>query len=220
MLARDLITDSIPPLKTSDTGEKALLWMDEFKVRHLPIVNNVEFLGLISDTDILDMNTPEEPLGNHKLSLTRPFVIQNQHIYEVIKLIASLKLSLVPVLDNKQKYLGIIPLNDLIQNFAKIAAIHDAGGLIILELNVNDYSLSEIGQIVESNDAKILSSYVTSHTDSTKLELTIKINKTNISDILQTFNRYNYTVTASYYLDEFEEDFNDRLEFLMNYINT
>lgn len=219
MIAKDLISDTVPPLKITDTGVKALGWMDEFKVHHLPIVNNTEFIGLISDSDILDINTPEKPLGNLKLSLKRPFVTHFQHIYEIIKLIASLKLSLVPVLDDKQNFLGIILLNHIIQNFSKVAAIQEAGGLIVLELNVNDYTLSEIGQIVESNDAKILSSYITSHSDSTKLELTLKINKTNLSDILQTFNRYNYIVKASYHQSDFAEDFKDRLEFLMNYIN-
>ena len=219
MLAKDLISDTIPPLKVSDTGVKALSWMDEFKVRHLPVVNNIEFLGLISESDILDLNSPKKPLGNLKLSLKRPFVTHDQHIYEVIKLISALKLTLVPVLNDKQDYLGIIPLNHLFQNFAKMASITGTGSLIVLELNVNDYSLSEIGQIVESNDAKVLSSYITSHSDSTKLELTLKVNKTNVSDILQTFNRYDYIVTASYQQTEFAEDLKDRLEFLMNYIN-
>jgi len=219
MLAKDLIADTIPPLKISDTGVKALSWMDEFKVRHLPVVNNIEYMGLISESDILDLNSPDKLLGDLKLSLKRPFVTQDQHIYEVIKLIASLKLTLMPVLNDKQNFMGTIPLNHLFQSFANMASLTSAGSLIVLELNVNDYSLSEIGQIVESNDAKILSSYITSHSDSTKLEITLKVNKTNISDVLQTFNRYDYTVIASYQQTEFVEDLKNRLEYLMNYIN-
>lgn len=219
MFAKDLITDTIPPLKVSDTGLKALGWMDEFKVRHLPLVNNTEFLGLISEGDILDLNSPEKPLKKLKLSLKRTFVSQDQHIFEVIKLLASLNLTLIPVLNDKQNFLGNITLNHLFRNFAKMASITGTGSLIVLELNVNDYSLSEIGQIVESNDAKILSSYITSHSDSTKLELTLKVNKTNISDILQTFVRYNYTVTAASQQTEYAEDLKNRLEFLINYIN-
>ena len=99
-----------------------------------------------------------------------------------------------------------------------MSAIEENGGLIILELNINDYSLAEIGQIVESNDSKVLSSYVTSHSDSTKLELTIKINKTNIADIIQTFNRYGYTVKASYQDSDYSDDMKDRLDYLMNYL--
>ena len=103
-------------------------------------------------------------------------------------------------------------------SFSKISSIAENGGLIVLELNINDYSLSEVGQIVESNDSKVLSSYVTSHTDSTKLELTIKINKTNIADIIQTFNRYGYTIKASFQDSDYADNMKERLDYLMNYL--
>lgn len=218
MLAIDLITDTIPPLKISDSGSKALNWMDEFKVRQLPIVKGTEYIGLISESDILDLNQPDEPLELHKLSLPRPFVNKHQHIFDVIKVVSSLDLSLLPVLD-EDRYLGIIPLHHLFRSFSKMSSIDDNGSLIVLELNINDYSLSQIGQIVESNDAKVLSSYITSHDDSTKLELTIKINKTNIADIIQTFNRYDYVITASYQDSDYTEDLKDRLDYLQNYLN-
>ena len=80
MTAKDLISTSIIPLKTSDTGMKALNSMEELKVFHLPIVNNEEFLGLVSQTDIEDLNTPDEALGNHNLSLIRPFIFQDQNV--------------------------------------------------------------------------------------------------------------------------------------------
>jgi len=217
MLAIDLITDTIPPLKISDSGSKALIWMDEFKVRQLPIVKNLEYLGLISEADILDLNQPDEPLENHNLSLIRPFVTKYQHIFDVIKVVSTLDLSLLPVLD-EERYMGIIPLHHLFRCFSKMSAIEENGGLLVLELNANDYSLSEIGQIVETNDAKVLSSYVTSHADSTKLELTIKINKTNIADIIQTFNRYDYVVKASYQDSDYTEELKARLDYLMNYL--
>ncbi|MBL4577758.1 MAG: CBS domain-containing protein [Flavobacteriales bacterium] len=217
MLAIDLITDSIPPLKISDSGSKALVWMDEFKVRQLPIVKNLEYIGLISEAEILDLNQPDEPLEQHKLTLVRPFVTKHKHIFDVIKMVSSLNLSLIPVLD-EDRYLGIIPLHHLFYCLSKMSSIEENGGLIVLELNINDYSLSEIGQIVESNDAKVLSSYITSHADSTKLELTIKINKTNIADIIQTFNRYDYIIKASYQDTDYTEDLKDRLDYLMNYL--
>ena len=218
MNAVDLITDNIPPLRLSDTGSKALNWMDEFKVRHLPLTDSVKYIGLISDTNILDLNVTEDALEKHNLSLPRIFVTKDQHIYDIIKIASDLELSLVPVVDG-DTYLGNIPASHLFNEISRISSIQDIGGVIILELNANDYSLAEIGQIVESNNAKILSSYITSHSNSTRLELTIKINKTNISDVLQTFNRYDYVVKASYHDDEFKEDYKDRLEYFMNYIN-
>jgi acetoin utilization protein AcuB len=219
MIARELITDEIPPLKTSDTGIRALSWMDELKVSHLPIVNNNDFLGLISDTDILDLNKPEEPIGNHRLSLTRPFVVEDEHLYEVLKLIQNMKLSLVPVLSNENQYMGVITLPSLIEKFSEISSVSEPGGIIILEVNQADYSLAEISQIVESNDGRILSLYITSKADSTNLEVTIKINRRDLSGIMQTFARYDYTVKATFYQREFTEDVKDRFDSFMNYIN-
>ena len=219
MLARDLIKDTIPPLKTSDTGLKALSWMDEFRVSHLPIVNNEKFLALISEEDILNLNKPEESLGNHSISLMRPFVSEQNHIYEVLKLVAKLKITVVPVLDEVQNYLGLITLPDLVQSLASIAAIDGTGSIVTLELNTHDYSLSEIAHIVESNDSKILSCYISSVPESARLELTLKIDKMDLSRILAAFYRYNYSVVASYHETEFVNDLKTRYDSLMNYLN-
>ncbi|MGI8894013.1 MAG: CBS domain-containing protein [Bacteroidia bacterium] len=219
MLARELIKDVIPPLRTSDTGLKALSWMEEFRVSHLPIVNNVKFLGLISYDDILSLNSPSEPLGNHSLSLDRPFVFDHQNIYDVVKLVSKLDLTLIPVLLSDEQYLGVITLPDLVTNFAAIESVHDPGGIIVLELNKNDYVLSEIAHIIESNDAKILSTFITSNPDSSKLELTLKINKIDLSRITASFNRYNYEIKATYHESEHDTDLQDRYDSFMNYLN-
>ena len=219
MLAKDLITDEIPPLKTTDTGLMAINWMDEFKVSHLPIVQKFEYLGLISDTDILDLNITDEELGKNKLSLIRPFVFENQHVYEIIKMIANMKLTVLPVLNEHQHYVGLIPATHLLQQFSVLAATNEPGGIIVLEMNIHDYSLTQIAQIVEGNDGKILSSYLRPLTDSTKLEVTLKTNKEDLSAILQTFYRYNYTVKASFHQSEFSDDMKNRFDSFMNYIN-
>jgi len=220
MLAKEIISDVVPALRTSDTGLQALTWMDIFRISHLPIVNNQEFLGLISDADIYDLNMAEEPIGNHKLSLFSPHVRHDQHIYEVFEIISRLKLSAVPVLDDDNNYLGLVTLNDLIQNFADLSALKHPGGIIVLELNQNDYSLTQIAQIVEGNDAKILSLYVSSSPDSLKMDLTLKINTANVGPIVQTFNRYNYTIKASYMEDEgFDSLYNERYDSFMKYLS-
>jgi len=219
MYARELISEDIPPLKTSDTGERALAWMDEFRVSHLPIVNNVDFLGLISESDILDFNSASEPIGGHHLNRIRPYVFDYQHTYDVLKVMSSLKLSVIPVLNEQEQYLGLIHLSTLLHHFAEMASMKESGGLLVLELNIHDYSLSEIARIVESNDAKILSFYISSHIDSNKLELTVKINRTDLSPIIQTFNRYNYTIKASFHQSEYVDDLKDRFDSFMSFLN-
>lgn len=219
MIARDLISDDIPPLRTSDSGSRALKWMDEFKVAHLPIVNKSNFLGLISDADILDMNDPESPIGGHELSLEKPFVTENQHVYDVIKSIDEMSLTLVPVLDSNGDYLGAISLQSLVKKMANIASINDPGNIVILELNEKDYSMTEIAQIVEGNNTRILSFYITSFPGSTKLEVTLKLNKTDISGVLQSFTRYKYTIKASFKESAYSERLKDRYDELMKFLN-
>ncbi len=220
MLAKDLISDIVPALQTSDTGQKALNWMEVFRVSHLPIVNNKEFLGLISDTDIYDLNMADEPIGNHKLSLFSPFVYADQHIYEVIEIIARLKLTAVPVLDRQKNYMGMITNHDLVQYFANLTAVKNPGAILVLELHQNDYSLSRIAQIVESNDAKILSLYIQPHEDSTKMDLILKINRVDISSIINTFERYDYMVKASFMENqELDSFYANRFDEFMMYLH-
>jgi CBS domain-containing protein len=220
MLAKELISDVIPALKTSDTGVKALYWMDIFRISHLPIVNNTEFLGLISDADIYDMNSPDEAIGNHNLSLFSPFVTEEQHVYEAVALISNLKLSVVPVLDQHNNYLGMITAQRLMQYMGDMFAVKNPGGILILELNANDYSLTQIAQIVESNDAKILSMYITSPQDSLKMELTLKINRIDLAPIIHTFIRFDYIIKAQFTDDEEMDNlYSNRFEQFMHYLN-
>lgn len=220
MLAKELISDIVPSLKTSDSGVKALYWMDIFRISHLPIVNNQEFLGLISDKDIYDLDMAEEAIGNHNLSLFSPFVQKDQHIYEAFELVSRLKLTVVPVLDGGSKYLGSITVNDLVTRFADLSALNQPGGILVLEVGVRDYSLSEIAQIVESNDTKILSLYVSSHSDSMRIDVTLKLNRTDISSVIQTFTRYNYNIKASYMADDDLDDYyTNRYDSFLKYLN-
>ena len=219
MIAKEIISNDIAPLHTSDTALQALSWMEEYRVSHLPIVNNIDFLGLISEEDIYKISDFEEPVGNHLLSISKQYVFGDQHLYDVIKTISSQHLTLLPVLNESRQYLGVITISDLVTSISEMAAVENPGGIIILELNQNDYSLTEITQIIETNDAKILSLYVTSHPDTTKIELTIKVNKMDIRPIIQTFNRYDYTIKASFAEAEYYDDLLDRYNSLMNYLN-
>lgn len=219
MIARNLISTWLQPLKTSDTGQDALNYMEEYKVSHLPIVNNESFLGLISEQDIIDFNNVNEALGNHGLTLKNPFANEHQYIFDVLKLANEFNLTVIPVVDDNEKFLGCITLQTLIGNLAETLSVDSPGGYVVLEMSENDYSLTAISNIVESNNGKVLSTFLYTQTDSTLINVVLKLNIIEIGPILQTFVRFGYSVKASFGNDENEEDLKERFDSLMNYLN-
>lgn len=219
MRAEELISEIIPPLKFSETGEKALNWMNEFRVSHLPVVAKNEYIGLISENDIYDMPDPKMKLKDYFTNLPKPFIYSDRHVYEIMKMIADLKITVVPILDENNEYIGCTDLLYLMSQITAINSIKEIGGILVLEMNEHDYTLTQIARIVEENNAKILSSYITSLPDSTKIEVTLKINTTDLDRIIQTFNRYDYIVKASYQKGRFQEDLKKRYDELMNFLN-
>ena len=219
MIAAELVSDIVVPLKTSDTVDTAISLMAEFKVSHIPVVNNNAYIALVSEDDLLSDVDLDSPVGNIKLSLPRLMINDYQHIYDVIRMMSENSLSLLPVVDADENYLGAINLESLSANMTKMAAINQPGSVIVLEMSQNDYSLSEIAQIIESNDAKILSMYITTRIDSTLMDVILKINKQDAAAIIQTFGRYKYTIKASYGEEEDPEDLRDRFDSFMNYLN-
>ena len=219
MRALSLITEDIPPLTHNDTGERALHWMDEFKVSHLPVLKDGNFVGVISETEVLnkmDLNKPLDELFQH---LPRPYVNAGDHIYQVLSKIAEFKLSLIPILDDDENYLGCTTVHHLMTLIANTGSIKENGGILVLEMARSDYSMSEIAQIVESNDARILSSYIMSSPDSTNIELTLKLNKIELDRIIRTFERYDYIIKASFQKSNENDDMQFRYDSLMNYLN-
>jgi len=218
MRAIELITDEIPPLTHSDSGEKALRWMDEFKVSHLPVLKNGNFVGLLSESDVLDKMDLVENLDKLFDHLPRPYVFANAHIYEVLSKISEHKISVLPILDENEKYLGCTTVYHLLTVIANTGSIKESGGILVLEVNSVDYSMAQIAQIVESNNAKILSSYIMSSMDSNKLEITLKINLIDLSRIIRTFERYDYVIKASFQKSEEDDDIQYRYDALMNFL--
>ncbi|MBK7175476.1 MAG: CBS domain-containing protein [Bacteroidales bacterium] len=214
-----MITRDVLNLSPTDTGLTALHWFDEFKVSHLPVVDGTNYLGLVTEDEIYSANSFEETLEKHNLSPSKIAVLQSNHVYSVISAFAEFKLSLLPVVDENNHYLGVITLTGLVENLSTITAVDNPGGIIVLELNVNDFSLIEIAQIIESNDARLLSLYMKSQPDSLRAELTLKLNKMDIQPIIQTFLRYNYTIKASYFESDYFDSLRERYNILMNYLN-
>jgi CBS domain-containing protein len=219
MLAVELIADAIPPVHTSDSIQKVMDRMQEFRIRHLPIVNEEQFLGLVADTDLIQESDYQAPIGSLALSLINPYVREDQHIYDVIRLFYEQHLSVVPVLDAKKNYLGMISVNAIIEYFAKLTSVTEPGGIIVLEIGNKNNSLAHMAQIVESDNAQVLSSYVRSFPDSVRMEVTLKVNKLDISNIIATFLRYEYDVKATFNYTDGHDNSKDRYDSLMNYLN-
>jgi acetoin utilization protein AcuB len=219
MLIKDLITHEVPALKPVDTIEQALDWMEEFKVNHLPVLTSKKLTGIVSEEDLQALHDNGGRIGDHQFRYLRPIIHPSQHAFDAIKLMSSLQLSLLPVLDEDDNYMGCVTQKSVLDKMAGLSAVMEQGGIIELELNKNDYSLTQIASIVESNDAKILSCYVTSLPDSTKIEVTLKINREDLTRILQTFNRYNYNVKASYHQAGYEDDLKNRFNEFMRFLD-
>lgn len=221
MQAKELISDIFPAVNINDKGEKALVRMDFFKISHIPLTDvNGNYFGLISENEIYDFDLVEKPFSTYKNVLIRPFVFCNQHIYSVINLFTKLNISVVPVLNAQEKYIGAICFHDLVRYTGKLTASENPGTIFILELDYNNYSLSQIAQIIESNGAKVLSLYASSIEDSTKLEITIKLNITDFTAVKQTLERYDYKIKAAYNEnDKINELLEERYDEFMNYLN-
>ncbi len=220
MISRQLMTSAIPSLKVAETGSDALYYMDEYRVSFLPVLDGPLYLGLISESEIFKLADPDAPLAEQKVPYKMVYINDSQHIFEVIKIMTSEKISILPVLDENKLFLGCITVNSLVENFGKLTAMYNPGAIIILELNQNDYVLSQIAQIVESQDIKILSLYVSSDIDSTKMEVTIKLNKYEIQSLVKALTRYDYTIKATFLEDKkMVDDLLDRYNALMNYLN-
>jgi hypothetical protein len=194
--------------------------MDSFRVNHIPLVKENEYIGLVSDQEIYDLDLINHCLCEQGHTLARPYVLENQHIIEAIQIVSDLKISALPVLTLDHDFLGTILINDLSVNFLKLAGANEPGAIIVLELSPTHYSLSQIAQIVEGNNAKILMLYTKNTENSTELDVTLKVNVTDASSIIETFVRYDYTIKAVY-MDNSKlgNMYNERYELFMKYLN-
>ncbi len=219
MLAVDLITNELPTLTLEDNFQQVSSWMDEFKMTHLPVINEGKYMGLVSESVVFELNDWDEHLRDRPEILDIKSVQKDDHAFEAIKLFSEHKLSSLAVVDDQNRFVGSIALPHAMEVIGGLSFIQDIGGIIMLEINIQDYSMVEIAQIVESNDTRILGSYITANSDSKKTTVTLKLNKKDIGDVLQTFERYDYTVLGSFHVSEDETNIQDRYDNLMNFLN-
>ncbi|MBE0637895.1 MAG: CBS domain-containing protein [Bacteroidales bacterium] len=221
MIAKNLMSIFIQPLRKSDKISKAMKLMDENKVTHLPVIDEKNYIGLISESELMataDDSGIIEPLCK---ALPRPFINDYEHFFNALKIMTEQRISVLPVLDEKKYYAGLITAPMLLTELAQTMSVNNPGGIIILEVNQNDYSMSEIARIAEANDAKILNAAVKSIPDSTRMEVTLKLNRMNLEPVMQTFVRYGYDI--SFYFGDNEKNetmLRERYDLLMRYLET
>ena len=219
MIASSLLSNVVPVLKKDDTCAQALGWMDLFRVSHLPVLDGETYVGLLSDEIMYAHGSIHDPIGKLDIPREMTFVYEDVHMYDVIGVASSRLLSVVPVLNRKEVYQGAILLTDILHNIDKLLCIDDPGGIIVLEVNKIDYSLAEVAQIVEYNEAKVLSCYVTCMADSNKVEITLKVNMVGIGPILDTFIRYRYVIKNTFVSGEdMNEEMRDRYGQLLKFM--
>ena len=218
MITRKLISKEILTITLEQSGAEALAIMQEYHLSHLAILSNNKLLGVISEEDIWGMYDENNKLESIKEKIQHFFMPLGKDVFEVIKYMDEHKLSLLPMLAN-EKYVGSITHEPIISSLASSVAIQESGGVIILEMMKKEYSMSEIAQIVESNGARILSAYITDVDDRNIIKLTLKLNIVDIAPVIQTFERYKYTVAASYNQSENKDNLDDRYNLLMRYLN-
>ncbi|MDD4144130.1 MAG: CBS domain-containing protein [Prolixibacteraceae bacterium] len=220
MLAVNLISSVIPSVRSTEKGQKILNTMDVFRVSHLPVVDENRYLGLISDKFIYDLNLLKKSIDKETDKLITTHVHEDQHIFEVASMMYKLKLSVMPVLKSGHDYLGSITLYDLARRFARYFSLQEVGGVIVLEVNVNDYSMTQISQIVENNDTRILSFFMNRIPGTNRLEIIIKLDKEDLSPVIQAFNRYDYNIKGIYLDHSMLNDlYMDRYQQFMKYMN-
>ena len=216
MLTRDLISNSIPYLNKDDTVFHALQLMNDYHVAHLPVVENEHYLGIISEEQLLQSNE-ENTIKELPVTDGTTSVEANDHFLKAIQMAVTNKLSIVPVVEEKQLE-GIVTYNDLLKNASEFMSLSQPGGLIVLELESRNYSFTEINRIVESNDAQITQLNTFTDPETGIMQVTIRVSKLEVSDIISTFQRYEYNV--KYYFGEelYENELRTNYDNLMNYL--
>lgn len=219
MFAEEIISNDIPTLNIDDSVQKALDRLNDFKLKHLPVVHDGVLVGLVSEDDLLNIHDHDTSLNDASVHLLSIFVLNDTHTYDVIRLLSQLHISAVPVVDQQKNYLGLISIHEMVDAVAGQYAVNELGGIIVLEIGNRDNSLAHIAQIVEADNAQILSSYVNSFADSTRLEITLKINKTELTSLVAAFERYDYQVKEVYNNTQVDDGSQERFDSFMNYLN-
>jgi acetoin utilization protein AcuB len=218
MLAVELNNNDIPQLQLQDTVAKALQLFSDFKVSHLPVVEEEKFVGLISEGDLLDANNK-----NMLIELQKDFIVasinENDHFLQAVNISNQYQTNIVPVVNFDKEFIGTISGQTLLRTLGYFSGSQEMGGIIVLEMEKNEFTISEISRIVESNEATILHLNTTLQPETGLLRVTIKINKKELSALIAAFERYEYDVIYYFGEEKFENEIQSNYRHLMNYLD-
>ena len=218
MLTGNLQTQTLPYLHLSDKVYQALELMNENHVEHLPIVDGEKYIGVISEDDLSQAENEHSTLEEFKQSISNPSVKDDEHVLKAIQVAVQNGLTVVPIIGEENELVGVVTYADLLKYSSEFMSLNEPGGLIVLEMESKDYSFNEVSRLIESNDAQIKQLNTNVDRETGLMEVTIKINKPEISDIVASFQRHEYNV--KYYFGEefFENELRTNYDNLMNYL--
>lgn len=217
MLANQLITNHYPTVDPGDKIFLALQLMEDFDILHIAVVDHNKYVGLISKDDLLDADD-STPIKLLTSSMLQKSVKSNEHFFSALRLAAQYSLSLVPVVNNEQEWVGAIPYMELLKASSQFTGAEEPGAVIVLEMERKSYSFGEISRLVETNDAYITQFNTLFESETGLLVVTIKINKIEVSDILSTFQRYEYSVRYFIGEEHYENELRYNYDNLMSYL--
>ena len=193
--------------------------MADFHITHLPVVEEDKYLGLVEENELLDIADDSRQLGALELPSNKAAILEDEHFLSVLRLWKKLRLSVIPVVKPDLELLGVITASELLQALDEYTGAEEAGGVIILNMEPRNFSLSEIGRLVESNDATVIHVVTQKDHASGQLIVSVKVNRNDIQDILATFQRYEYNIEAYFGDNLSEDDLRSNYDHLMNYLN-
>ncbi|MFN4299801.1 MAG: CBS domain-containing protein [Thermaurantimonas sp.] len=220
MTAENYISLNTNPLNSSDSVAQAIEEILHHGTKSLPVLQEGEFVGVVRLEDLENQLDGLQSISGLTPELLRPAYVQiDSHELEVISAFGVFKCDVLAVLDRNGSYIGSIQASEMLYAFAQAISFKIPGGVVVLELASGDYYLSQIAQIAESGDARIVALYITEIPGSNRILLTLKLNKENLDGILQTFERYNYDIRAVFAQTKSAVDLMQRYNLLMKWIN-
>lgn len=218
MIAKNILSNLLAPLRLTDKGEEVIHIMNVYHVKHLPVVEKDDLIFLISEDDVLS-NDMEAEIGTYHRSHLVLNSLEDDHLFEIMQKMSANKLTVIPVVNKDNKYLGMITLEDLLSFFGDSYSFKEPGSIILLETDKLNYSLGEVAQIAESEGISIISSFVTSNPDTTMLLLTLKVNTFDIGKLINAYQRYDYNILGTFTENEYVDILKERYDSLMHYLS-